>query len=98
MYFFVKTRNPRPTFHIDMTPEERAMTENHVAYWSEKAAQGIAIVFGPVMDPQGVYGVGVYQARSEAEMNELLDKDPAKGLLEYQVLPMPRAVVGSLRA
>ena len=98
MYFFVKTRNPRPTFHIDMTPEERAVMQKHVAYWSEKAAQGIAIVFGPVMDPQGVYGVGVYQARSEAEMNELLDKDPAKGLLEYQVLPMPRAVVGSLRS
>lgn len=98
MYFFVKTRNPRPTFHIDMTPEERAVMQKHVAYWSEKAAQGIAIVFGPVMDPQGVYGVGVYQAQSETEMSELLDKDPAKGLLEYQVLPMPRAVVGSLRS
>jgi uncharacterized protein len=98
MYFFVKTRNPRPTFHIDMTPEERAVMQKHVAYWSEKAAQGIAIVFGPVMDPQGVYGVGVYQTQSETEMNELLGKDPAKGLLEYQVLPMPRAVVGSLRS
>jgi hypothetical protein len=66
MYFFVKALNPRPTFHLDMTSEERATMEKHVAYWSEKARQGIAIVFGPVMDPQGVFGMGVYQAQDEA--------------------------------
>ena len=55
MYFFIKTQNPRPTFHLDMTPDERAIMERHVAYWSDKAARGIAIVFGPVTDPQGAY-------------------------------------------
>ncbi len=97
MYFFVRTQNPRPTFHLDMTAEERAIMERHVAYWSEKAASGIAIVFGPVMDPQGVYGIGVYQVADEAEMRELLDHDPANGLLRYEVLPMPRAAVGKPR-
>ena len=96
MYFFVRTQNPRPTFHLDMTADERAVMERHVAYWSEKAKQGIAIVFGPVMDPEGVYGIGVYRVRDEAEMRELLAHDPANGLLQYQVLPMPRAVVGKL--
>jgi hypothetical protein len=24
-YFFVKTKNPRPTFHLDMTAEERSV-------------------------------------------------------------------------
>jgi len=96
MYFFIKTQNPRLTFHLDMTPDERAVMERHVAYWSGKAARGIAIVFGPVMDPQGVYGIGVYQVQNEAEMNDLLKEDPANGLLRYQVLPMPRAVVGTL--
>ena len=52
MYFFIKTQNPRPTFHLDMTAEERAIMERHVAYWSEKATNGIAIVFGPVRDPK----------------------------------------------
>ncbi len=94
MYFFVRTNNPRPTFHLDMTPEERAVMERHVAYWSEKAERGIAIVFGPVMDPAGVYGMGVYNVEDEAEMRRLLDADPAKGLLQYEVAPMPRAVVG----
>ena len=98
MYFFVKTENPRPTFHLDMTPDERTIMENHVAYWSDKASHGISIVFGPVMDPQGVYGIGVHQVQDEAEMRDLIEHDPANGLLRYEILPMPRAVVGTLRA
>ncbi len=96
MFFFVRTQNPRPTFNLDMTAEERDVMQRHVAYWSEKAQQGIAIVFGPVMDPQGVYGIGVYLVQDEAEMTALIAQDPANGLLKYEVLPMPRAVVGRL--
>jgi hypothetical protein len=97
MYFFIRTQNPRPTFHLDMTADERSLMKRHIAYWSEKATQGIAIVFGPVMDPKGVYGIGVYKVRDEAEMNELIEQDPANGLLHYEVLPMARAVVGTLQ-
>ena len=94
MFFFVYTRNPRPSFHIDMTPEERETMQSHVEYWSEKARRGIAVVFGPVMDPAGVYGIGVFQVGSEAEMQQLLEQDPARGLLQYQLFPMPRAIIG----
>lgn len=59
MYFFVRTQNPRPTFHLDITPEEREVMNRHTTYWTEKAQAGIAVVFGPVMDPKGVYGMGV---------------------------------------
>jgi len=97
MYFFIRTQNPRPTFHLDMTADERSIMERHVAYWSEKATNGIAVVFGPVMDPKGVYGIGVYQVQDEAQMRELLNRDPANGLLQYEVLPMARAVVGTLQ-
>ncbi len=97
MYFFVRTQNPRPTFHLDMTPDERAVMDRHVAYWSDIAARGIAIVFGPVADPDGFYGIGVYQVQDEAEMRSLLGEDPAKGLLRYEVLPMPRATIGRLK-
>ncbi len=96
MFFFIKTQNPRPTFHLDMTAEERATMDRHVAYWTEYAKKGTAIVFGPVMDPKGVYGMGVYKVKDEAEMRELLAHDPANGLLQYEVLPMARAVVGTL--
>ncbi len=97
MYFFVRTQNPRPTFHLDMTAEERDIMSRHVAYWSDKAAQGIAVVFGPVMDPAGVYGIGVYAVEDEAEMRDLLDHDPARDLLACEMIPMARAVVGAPR-
>jgi len=97
MHFFIRAQNPRPTFHLDMTSDERTIMERHVAFWSEKATQGIAIVFGPVMDPKGVYGIGIYQVQDEAEMLSLLEQDPAKGLLKYQVMPMARVIVGTPR-
>jgi hypothetical protein len=97
MYLFVRTENPRPTFHLDMTEDERAAMVRHVAYWSDKADRGIAIVFGPVMDPRGVYGIGVYDVEDEAQMHALIEADPAIDILRYEVLPMPRAVVGTPR-
>ncbi len=96
MYVFVTTENPRPTFNLDMTAAERNTMNRHVAYWSDKAARGIAIIFGPVMDPKGVYGMGVYKVQDEAEMQELIKDDPANGLLKYKILPMANAVVGTL--
>jgi hypothetical protein len=41
------------------------------------------------MDPNGVYGIGVYKVDNEAETAELLSHDPAKGLLEYEYYQMP---------
>jgi hypothetical protein len=92
MYFFVRALNPRPTFHLDMTEEERSIMNRHVAYCSESKA---AIVFGPVLDPKGVYGIGVYQVQDEEEMHELIENDPATELLKFEILPMATAVVGS---
>jgi hypothetical protein len=80
---------------MDMTADERSIMEKHVGYWSEAAVRGIAIVFGPVMNPKGVYGIAVCRVADEAEMRDLLERDPAKGLLQYEILPMPRAVVGT---
>jgi hypothetical protein len=94
VYFFVKTNNPRPTFHLDMTANERGIMIRHVEYWTELGRQGISVVFGPVADPHGVYGVGVYKVKDEAQMQRLLDQDPAKGLLVYEATPMANAVVG----
>jgi hypothetical protein len=95
VYFFVKTDNPRPTFHLDMTAAEREVMTRHVAYWTERAREGISIFFGPVADPRGFYGIGVHQADDEAQMRRLLAADPADGLLAYELTPMADAVVGS---
>ncbi len=94
MYVFVRTNNPRPTFHLDMTAEEKGIMQQHVAYWSEKGEHGIAVVFGPVLDPKGVYGIGIYRVDDMTQMQHLLAEDPARELLKYEVFEMPRAVVG----
>jgi uncharacterized protein YciI len=94
MYVFIRTNNPRPTFHLDMTPEERDVMQRHVAYWSRYAESGVAVVFGPVLDPRGVFGIGVYRVDDVAHMRRLLADDPARGLLAYEVFEMPQAVVG----
>ncbi len=77
-----------------MSPEKKDVMERHVAYWSEQAELGVAVVFGPVLDPSGVYGIGVYRVDDLAHMQRLLGNDPARGLLRFEVLEMPRAVVG----
>jgi hypothetical protein len=94
MFFFVRTQNPRPTFHLDMTADERETMARHVAYWTRYAQEGVAVVFGPVADPGGYWGMGVYRVQEEAHMQRLLAEDPANGLLAYEVFPMPCAVVG----
>ena len=96
MYVFLRTNNPRPTFHLDMTAEERELMTAHVAYWSEQANRGVAVVFGPVLDPRGVYGIGVYRVDDLAQMQRLLEGDPARSILQFEIFEMPRAVVGRL--
>ena len=91
MYFFVRSENPRPTFHFDMTSAERAIVVRHTPLGRRWRPTGVAIVFGPMMEPMGVYGIGVYQADDEAHVRAMLDSDPASALLTYAAYPMPRA-------
>jgi len=92
MFYFVRTANPRPTFHLDMTVEERSAMQRHVAYWTEEAKKGVAIVFGPVADPSGFFGILVADVRDESHLRELIANDPARNILAYSVLPMANAV------
>jgi len=98
MYIFCKANNPRPTFHLDMTPEERDIMGHHVTYWTAKAQAGQALLFGPVLDPKGVFGIGVYEVNDEEEFRTWLEEDPANGLLTYEFYPMPRLVRASSEA
>jgi uncharacterized protein len=86
---------PRPTFAMDMTAEEASIMQEHVAYWTENSRRGIAIVFGPVNDPSGPWGLGVIRAQDDDHMRTLEASDPAirsgKGF-RYEVLPMIQAI------
>jgi uncharacterized protein YndB with AHSA1/START domain len=94
-FFFCRLLPPRPTFAADMTAEERAMMNEHAAYWRGMLDRGVAIVYGPVGDPAGAWGLGVVRAASEEALREIRENDPAiksgRGL-RYEVMPMLRAI------
>jgi uncharacterized protein YciI len=69
----------------------------HAAYWTELAGKGTALLFGPVLDPKGVWGVGILAVEDEQALEALTTNDPAvkSGLgLRYEILPMARVVLG----
>jgi hypothetical protein len=92
MHFFTKLIASRPTFAQDMSPEEREIMNQHIVYWKGLMAQGKVVVFGPVMDPAGAYGMGVISVADEAEASDLTSKDPATAILRHEIYPM-RAVL-----
>src|ERR1051326_510838 len=75
-YFFSKLNPPRPSFAFDMNDEERRIMTEHAAYWTALAEKCAALLFGPVADPKGPYGILVAQAESEVEVEKLTAKDP----------------------
>jgi len=77
MGFVFRLIPPRPSFGIDMTPEERATMMEHVAYWSDLSARGKVLAFGPVADPASPYGIGIIVAEGHEEAEAIRDGDPA---------------------
>lgn len=96
MYFFCRLIPPRPDFMQTMSVDERAIMQQHVGYWTGKVKSGNALIFGPVADPRGGYGVGIMRADSPEGMHALRDADPAMlaGVgFSYEIAAMPRIVV-----
>ena len=97
-YFLLKLIPPRPTFVQDMTEQERKTMHEHVAYWSALAAQRVAIVFGPVADPAGAWGVAIVELHDPPAVQQLVDEDPvvkANTVFRMEILPMPQAIFRS---
>jgi uncharacterized protein YndB with AHSA1/START domain len=99
-YFHCRLLPPRPDFARTMSDEERAIMNEHVAYWTKHARQGTALVFGPVADPAGVWGVAVLRVYDTSEVEYLQRNDPvirADRGFRYETLPMVQAIVGELK-
>jgi uncharacterized protein YciI len=68
----------------------------HVGYWSQLAANGAAVAFGPVADPAGGYGVAIVEAGDEAAVRQLTAYDPlskANAGFTYAVHAMPQLIL-----
>lgn len=100
-YAVVREIPPRPTFATDMTPAERKVMQAHLAYWGAAASAGKVVIFGPVADPAGLWGMSVVRVANATEAKQLAENDPAvKGGIgmRYEILPMPEAIMGRVPA
>lgn len=94
-HWFLILHPPRPQFPADITPAERAVMQQHVEYWRGLMQRGMVVGFGPVMDPDGNYGVAILRLEDEADPHTLTAGDPvivAGGGFRYDVRLMPSAV------
>ena len=94
-YFLCRLLPPRPSFATDMNAAEAQTMREHVAYWKGLLDAGTVVVFGPVEDPAGTWGLGVVRVPDEATLAKVRDADPAivsKRGFRYDTLPMLRAV------
>jgi uncharacterized protein len=74
--FVFRLINPRPTFAQDMTDEERDVMARHAAHWKPYLDSGQMVVFGPILDGTGSWGLGVVEADDEQELRSFAGKDP----------------------
>ncbi len=89
-HFFLKLIPPRPTFATDLSDAEAARMKRHAGYLATLLESGEGVAFGPVMDPSGVFGMGVVEAEDEAAARAITDNDPVvvEGLGRYEIFPM----------
>lgn len=94
LHFMLKSIPPRITFHQDMTEKERDIMLQHITYWTDKQNQGIALVFGPVLNPSAPHGLAIIEVENEDQVPVLIKEDPAviEGIMTTEFYPM-KAVV-----
>jgi hypothetical protein len=68
-------------------------------HWTGLLAEGTAVVFGPVLDPAGPYGLVVIEVADAEQVDRITAADPAiRGGLRAEVHPMTSPVVRPFRA
>jgi hypothetical protein len=94
MHFVYKLVPPRPTFAFEMDETEAELMGQHAAYWRDQLDHGRVIVFGAVMDPAGVWGLGVLETEDEAAARGLVLADPviAAGVGSFELHPIDAVV------
>jgi uncharacterized protein YciI len=79
-----------------MNDDEKSVMQQHMQYWANLTDQRNAIVYGPVFDPAGVFGMAVIEVDTDDEARNISEQDPAVSstICTCQLLPMQ---VGLLR-
>ena len=87
MLFLFRLIPPRADFAQTMTAEEQQAMAKHMEYWQQLLHDGRVVVYGPVADPEGVWGMGVLRAADRAEVLAIGESDPsvAAGVNTFEV-------------
>jgi uncharacterized protein YciI len=73
-----------------MSSTEADMMQRHVAYWQSLLNRDVAVAFGPVLDPEDPWGLGLLDLDDEQAAQAIGASDPAVagGTCTYEVVPM----------
>ena len=74
--YILRLTSPRPDFALNMSDEEREIMGRHAAHWKPYVESGQMVVFGPVLDSTGSWGLGVIELDDEDELRALAATDP----------------------
>ncbi len=74
--FVFRLNAPCPTFALDMSDEEQEIMARHAAHWRPWIESGQMVIFGPVLDSTGSWGLGVVEADDEEELRAFATDDP----------------------
>ncbi|BBZ62732.1 YciI family protein [Mycolicibacterium monacense] len=94
--FLFKLVPPRADFAQTMTADEQQAMAGHQDYWRDLLAAGKVVVYGPVADPEGVWGLGVLRAADRAEVLEIGRHDPSvlAGVNTFEVFEIMGGTTG----
>jgi uncharacterized protein len=95
LYFF-RLNPPRADFAQTMTPDEQRAMAEHQDYWQQLLRDGRVVVYGPVADPEGVWGIGVLRAADRAEVLAIAERDPSvvAGVNTFEVFEIMGGTTG----
>lgn len=75
---------------MDANAEELALMKQHAAYLEEEFLAGKVLLYGPVLAPEGAFGIAILEVENEAEAREFGEKDPSvvAGMNRFEIAPM----------
>ena len=96
MLFLFRLIPPRADFAQTMTAEEQQAMAEHMEFWQQLLHDCRVVVYGPVADPEGVWGMGVLRAADRAEVLAIGERDPSvtAGVNTFEVFEIMDGITG----
>ena len=96
-HFLYRLNPPRSSFATDMTDTEAGLMQTHGAFWADLTAKRSALLFGPVFDANGPWGLAIIEAEDDKAAEAIAQSDPAimaNAGFSFELYPMQ---IGAVR-